>query len=38
MNVPYPRFSERAGFAAAVAAIAAAGVVLYLVFKRNDWL
>jgi magnesium transporter len=38
MNVPYPGFGEKAGLAASVAAIVLAGLVLYLVFKRKDWL
>jgi magnesium transporter len=38
MNVPYPGFSEKAGFAAAIAAIALASLALYLIFKREDWL
>ena len=38
MNVPYPGFGEKAGLAAAIAAIALAGLVLYLIFKRKDWL
>jgi magnesium transporter len=38
MNVPYPGFSEKAGYAAAVATIALAALVLYLIFKRKDWL
>jgi len=38
MNVPYPGFSRQAGFAVSVAAMAIAGLVLYLVFKRKDWL
>jgi magnesium transporter len=38
MNVPYPGFSERAGFAASVATIVLAGLVLYVIFKRKDWL
>jgi magnesium transporter len=38
MNVPYPGFGKPAGFALSVAAIAGAGLVLYLVFKRRDWL
>ena len=38
MNVPYPGFSEKAGFAASLAAIVLAASVLYLVFKRKDWL
>ena len=38
MNVPYPGFAKPAGFALSVAAIAGAGLVLYLIFKRKDWL
>ena len=38
MNVPYPGFSEKAGFTASLAAIVLAALALYLVFKRKDWL
>jgi magnesium transporter len=38
MNVPYPGFGKKAGLAAAVGIIALAGLVLYLLFKHNDWL
>jgi magnesium transporter len=38
MNVPYPGFGERAGLAASITAIALAALVLYLIFKRRDWL
>jgi magnesium transporter len=38
MNVPYPGFSEKAGFAASLATIILAALVLYVVFKRKDWL
>jgi magnesium transporter len=38
MNVPYPGFGKAAGFALSIAAIAGAGLVLYLIFKRKDWL
>jgi magnesium transporter len=38
MNVPYPGFSERVGFAISVFVIVIAAVVLYIVFKRKDWL
>ena len=38
MNVPYHGFSQHAGLAAAVAIIIVAALVLYLVFKRKDWL
>jgi magnesium transporter len=38
MNVPYPGFGEKAGLAASIATIALAGLVLYFIFKRKDWL
>ena len=38
MNVPYPGFSRSAGFASSIAVMIAAGCILYLVFKRKDWL
>jgi magnesium transporter len=38
MNVPYPGFSERAGFFISVAFMLVAGGVLYCVFKVKDWL
>jgi Mg2+ and Co2+ transporter CorA len=38
MNVPYPGFGEKAGLAASLAAIVLTGLVLYLIFKRRDWL
>ncbi len=38
MNVPYPGFAKPAGFALSVAVMVVAGLVLYLVFKRKDWL
>ena len=38
MNVPYPGFSEKAGFTASIATMIVAALVLYLVFKRKDWL
>jgi magnesium transporter len=38
MNVPYPGFSRTAGLFAAVGIMLAAGALLYLVFKRKDWL
>ena len=38
MNVPYPGFGEKSGFAASIATIVLAGLVLYLVFRRKDWL
>ena len=38
MNVPYPGFGEKAGLAVSIAAIVLAGLLLYLIFKRKDWL
>ncbi|HXZ70563.1 MAG TPA: magnesium transporter CorA family protein [Streptosporangiaceae bacterium] len=38
MNVPYPGFGKMAGFVLSVAFIIVAGLVLYLTFKRKDWL
>ena len=38
MNVPYPGFGKPAGFVLSVAFIIVAGLVLYLTFKRKDWL
>jgi magnesium transporter len=34
----YPGFGEKAGFAASIVTIALTGLVLYLIFKRKDWL
>jgi magnesium transporter len=38
MNVPYPGFSEKVGFIISVGFMLVAGLVLYWVFKRKDWL
>ncbi len=38
MNVPYPGFSERAGFEISIATMVLAALVLYLIFKAKDWL
>jgi magnesium transporter len=38
MNVPYPGFSLKAGFAASIAIMVIAGIALYIIFKRKDWL
>jgi magnesium transporter len=38
MNVPYPGFSTRPGFDVSIITMVAAGVTLYFVFKRKDWL
>ena len=39
MNVPYPGFGHTGrASSTSVAIIVLAGLILYLVFKRNDWL
>jgi magnesium transporter len=38
MNVPYPGFSRQIGFAASCAFMVLAGIILYVVFRRKDWL
>jgi magnesium transporter len=38
MNVPYPGFSRQAGLISSVGIMLVAGIVLYIVFKRKDWL
>jgi magnesium transporter len=38
MNVPYPGFSEHFGFLVSVAIMIVSGCVLYVVFRRRDWL
>jgi magnesium transporter len=38
MNVPYPGFSAREGFIAAVVLMIGVGAALYWVFRVNDWL
>jgi magnesium transporter len=38
MNVPYPGFSRQAGFAASIILMPLTALILYLIFKHNDWL
>ena len=38
MNVPYPGFSRQDGFATSIGIMVIAGLLLYAVFKRRDWL
>jgi magnesium transporter len=38
MNVPYPGFSRQVGLASALAIMVISGFVLYIIFKRKDWL
>ena len=38
MNVPYPGFSDHVGFIASIAIMIIAGSILYIVFRRKDWL
>jgi hypothetical protein len=37
-NLPYPGYATHWGFAASTALIAALSTLLYLAFKRKDWL
>jgi Mg2+ and Co2+ transporter CorA len=36
--VPYPGFGETSGFAASMLIIVVFALVLYIVFKRKNWL
>ena len=38
MNVPYPGFSDKAGFYTSAAIMIVAAGLLYYIFKRKDWL
>ncbi len=38
MNVPYPGFSKPVGLATSIAIMITAALVLYITFKRKDWL
>jgi magnesium transporter len=38
MNVPYPGFGNHVGLIIAALIMIGAGVLLYWVFRRNDWL
>ncbi|HEX8007527.1 MAG TPA: magnesium transporter CorA family protein [Trebonia sp.] len=38
MNVPYPGFSHAAGLASSVTIMIISAVLLYVVFRRKDWL
>jgi magnesium transporter len=38
MNVPYPGFSRAWGFGASVAVMLIAAAVLWMIFRRKDWL
>ena len=38
MNVPYPGFSRQVGFVSSLVVMVVAAFILYLVFKRRDWL
>lgn len=37
-NVPYPGFNSHQGFLASTAIIVVLSVLLYVIFRRNDWL
>jgi magnesium transporter len=36
--LPYPGFSRQAGFVTSVTVMVVAALVLYIIFKRKDWL
>ena len=38
MNVPYPGFSDHIGFIVAMVIMLGSAVLLYWIFRRNDWL
>jgi len=38
MNVPYPGFDKTVGFTISIVTMVVAALVLYIVFKRKDWL
>jgi magnesium transporter len=38
MNVPYPGFSDHFGLISAFAIMIVSGIVLYILFRRRDWL
>jgi magnesium transporter len=38
MNVPYPGFSDHAGMLSALAIMIISGALLYVIFRRRDWL
>jgi magnesium transporter len=38
MNVPYPGFDKPVGFAVSVAVLLLSAAILYIVFRRKDWL
>jgi magnesium transporter len=38
MNVPYPGFSKEGGLAASCGIMVVAGLILYTIFRRKDWL
>jgi len=38
MNVPYPGFGRQSGFAVSSVIMVITGLLLYTIFKRNDWL
>jgi magnesium transporter len=38
MNVPYPGFDKHVGFAISVVLMLASAGLLYLVFKRKEWI
>jgi magnesium transporter len=38
MNVPYPGFDKAVGFAISVVVMVVSAIILYILFKRHDWI
>lgn len=38
MNVPYPGFSKQQGFTFSVAIMVISAILLYILFKKKDWI
>jgi magnesium transporter len=38
MNVPYPGFDKLRGFVASFASMIVIAIILYVVFKKKDWI
>jgi magnesium transporter len=38
MNVPYPGFDKVRGFVASFASMIVTAIILYIVFKKKDWI
>jgi magnesium transporter len=38
MNVPYPGFGKTLGFAISLVVMIASAIILYILFKKNEWI